>query len=246
MWCKFQTRGFPEVSRAPVVLFCQLCQHHNQSLLIFHLLELCPCFMTPSSFFSTKFLHAAFWGEQTGETVSVGLHLCPRPSDFIVFCLSYYITLLQSQHLIACNVCLWIKMVAKAGPGIPGRYGFLRGHLRSAWCTTLSQTTAASLLTALDVSADLTELGRTPVAVVSAGVKSILDIGRTLVGIFPGCWEWKQVMIYLVYRVQQWQESLVILRQLLSPRFSQTTIERMWGPYLPFSGSGAIQALGYS
>ncbi|XP_063010196.1 uncharacterized protein LOC134417189 isoform X4 [Melospiza melodia melodia] len=32
----------------------------------------------------------------------------------------------------------------------------------------------------LDVSADLTELGRTPVAVVSAGAKSILDIGRTL------------------------------------------------------------------
>lgn len=80
-------------------------------------------------------------------------------------------------------------MVAKAGPGIPGRYGFLRGHLRSPWCTMLSQTTAASLLTALDVSADLTELGRTPVAVVSAGVKSILDIGRTLeylVGI-TGC-----------------------------------------------------------
>ncbi len=35
-------------------------------------------------------------------------------------------------------------------------------------------------LVALDVSADLTELGRTPIAVVSAGVKSILDIGRTL------------------------------------------------------------------
>ncbi|XP_025054677.1 uncharacterized protein LOC102384925 isoform X4 [Alligator sinensis] len=32
----------------------------------------------------------------------------------------------------------------------------------------------------MDVSTDLTELGRTPVAVVSAGVKSILDIGRTL------------------------------------------------------------------
>ena len=32
----------------------------------------------------------------------------------------------------------------------------------------------------MDVSADLTELGRTPVAVVCAGVKSILDIGRTL------------------------------------------------------------------
>ncbi|KAG0715268.1 Pseudouridine-5'-phosphate glycosidase [Chionoecetes opilio] len=34
--------------------------------------------------------------------------------------------------------------------------------------------------TTLDVSADLTELGRTPVTVVSAGVKSILDVGRTL------------------------------------------------------------------
>ena len=33
---------------------------------------------------------------------------------------------------------------------------------------------------AMDVSADLTELGRTPVAVVSAGIKSILDIGKTL------------------------------------------------------------------
>ncbi|CAK6950857.1 uncharacterized protein zgc:136858 isoform X2 [Scomber scombrus] len=32
----------------------------------------------------------------------------------------------------------------------------------------------------LDISADLTELGRTPITVVSAGVKSILDIGRTL------------------------------------------------------------------
>ncbi|XP_050204140.1 pseudouridine-5'-phosphate glycosidase [Mercurialis annua] len=32
----------------------------------------------------------------------------------------------------------------------------------------------------MDISSDLTELGRTPVAVVSAGVKSILDIPRTL------------------------------------------------------------------
>lgn len=32
----------------------------------------------------------------------------------------------------------------------------------------------------MDISADLTELGRTPVAVVCAGVKSILDIGLTL------------------------------------------------------------------
>ena len=32
----------------------------------------------------------------------------------------------------------------------------------------------------MDISADLTELGRTPVAVICAGVKSVLDIGRTL------------------------------------------------------------------
>ena len=32
----------------------------------------------------------------------------------------------------------------------------------------------------LDISADLTELGRTPVAVISSGSKSFLDIGRTL------------------------------------------------------------------
>ncbi|XAR60330.1 hypothetical protein NMG60_11033652 [Bertholletia excelsa] len=34
--------------------------------------------------------------------------------------------------------------------------------------------------TTMDISSDLTELGKTPVAVVSAGVKSILDIPRTL------------------------------------------------------------------
>ena len=32
----------------------------------------------------------------------------------------------------------------------------------------------------MDVSADLTELARTPVTVVCAGIKSILDIPRTL------------------------------------------------------------------
>jgi pseudouridine-5'-phosphate glycosidase len=34
--------------------------------------------------------------------------------------------------------------------------------------------------TSFDISAYLNELGRTPVAVVCAGVKSILDIGKTL------------------------------------------------------------------
>ncbi|KAL6202727.1 hypothetical protein ACLB2K_026432 [Fragaria x ananassa] len=37
----------------------------------------------------------------------------------------------------------------------------------------------------MDISSDLTELGRTPVAVISAGVKSILDIPRTLEYLVP-------------------------------------------------------------
>jgi pseudouridine-5'-phosphate glycosidase len=49
----------------------------------------------------------------------------------------------------------------------------------------------------MDVSADLTELGRTPVAVVCAGVKSVLDIPRTLeyletqarIALTPGSWQ---------------------------------------------------------
>jgi hypothetical protein len=35
----------------------------------------------------------------------------------------------------------------------------------------------------MDISADLHELGRCPVGLVSAGVKSILDIGRSIVSI---------------------------------------------------------------
>ena len=35
-------------------------------------------------------------------------------------------------------------------------------------------------IAAMDISTDLTELERTPATVVSAGIKSILDIGRTL------------------------------------------------------------------
>lgn len=44
-----------------------------------------------------------------------------------------------------------------------------------------SSTQAESPPLALDISADLPELTRCPVALVSAGVKSILDIGRSVV-----------------------------------------------------------------
>lgn len=46
-----------------------------------------------------------------------------------------------------------------------------------------------------DISADLTELGRTPVAVVCAGVKSILDIGKTLEYlVFSSHWHFEQLI----------------------------------------------------
>ncbi|GFO01714.1 pseudouridine-5'-phosphate glycosidase [Plakobranchus ocellatus] len=46
--------------------------------------------------------------------------------------------------------------------------------------TKANQTYYAFLMADFDVSADLTERGRTPVAAVSYGVKSILDIPKTL------------------------------------------------------------------
>ena len=53
---------------------------------------------------------------------------------------------------------------------------------RKVRLTFLLTTPLISLhsIPAMDVSADIVELGRTPIAVVCAGVKSILDIGRTL------------------------------------------------------------------
>ncbi|KAF8807351.1 indigoidine synthase A-like protein [Phlegmacium glaucopus] len=51
---------------------------------------------------------------------------------------------------------------------------------RSDGGTTCSATLVFAALAALDISADLQELTRCPVALVSSGVKSILDIGRTL------------------------------------------------------------------
>lgn len=47
---------------------------------------------------------------------------------------------------------------------------------RAHFCTHLCRGGEATM----DISADLAELGRCPLAVVCAGVKSILDIGRTL------------------------------------------------------------------
>jgi pseudouridine-5'-phosphate glycosidase len=43
-----------------------------------------------------------------------------------------------------------------------------------------SEKITLNIAPALDISADLIELSHTPILLVSAGVKSILDIGRTL------------------------------------------------------------------
>ena len=51
--------------------------------------------------------------------------------------------------------------------------------IQCLYCTVCVNA-ICSPCTAMDVSADLTELGRTPLTVVSAGIKSILDIGLTL------------------------------------------------------------------
>lgn len=60
---------------------------------------------------------------------------------------------------------------------------------------------AAFSFAAMDISSDLTELGRTPVAVISAGVKSILDIPRTLEYlVLP--------MLILVYYEKVWHDSI--------------------------------------
>lgn len=74
--------------------------------------------------------------------------------------------LLATGHHGATTVAATMRIAALAGIGVfvtGGLGGVHRGAEDS-----------------MDVSADLTELSRTPVAVVSAGMKSILDLGRTL------------------------------------------------------------------
>ncbi|WP_265443251.1 pseudouridine-5'-phosphate glycosidase [Flexivirga meconopsidis] len=66
----------------------------------------------------------------------------------------------------ATTVAATMRLAALAGIGVFATGGLGGVHRGAA--------------TSMDVSADLTELSRTPVAVISAGVKSILDIGLTL------------------------------------------------------------------
>lgn len=70
---------------------------------------------------------------------------------------------------------------------------------------------------AMDVSADLTELGRTPVTVISSGVKSILDIRRTLEYLVTSATNrhsvnlsthkhWNVIFLYTIIIVKNYQE----------------------------------------
>ncbi|KAL0951261.1 hypothetical protein HGRIS_007975 [Hohenbuehelia grisea] len=80
---------------------------------------------------------------------------------------------------LICAAMAGIKVFATGGLG-----GVHRGGENCAFSTSYRkrdlQLIAGGLYIALDVSADLPELSRCPVGLVSAGVKSILDIGRTL------------------------------------------------------------------
>lgn len=60
----------------------------------------------------------------------------------------------------------------------------------------------------LDISADLTELARTPVIVVSAGVKSILDIPRTL--------EVLETYVFIHYQKKTFDDAVIFLSGPLS------------------------------
>ena len=71
-------------------------------------------------------------------------------------------------------------------------------------------------ISALDISADLRELGRTPVAVICAGVKSILDIGRTL--------EYLVCMKYSVHHI-----SLALLPVTLAVIIFHVTLHSTFG-----------------
>jgi len=61
--------------------------------------------------------------------------------------------------------------------------------------------------TSMDISADLTELSRTPIAVVCAGVKTVLDIPRTLeVGSPPS--DWLPKFARLIFSLCMWTYSM--------------------------------------
>lgn len=67
----------------------------------------------------------------------------------------------------------------------------------------------------MDISSDLTEFGRTPVAVVSAGAKSILDIPRTL----------EYLVIYNHYYLSQ-----IYISQFISEKISLLSNSKCLSP----------------
>lgn len=74
----------------------------------------------------------------------------------------------------------------------------------------------------MDISSDLTEFGRTPVAVVSAGAKSILDIPRTL----------EYLVIYNHYYLSQ-----IYISQFISEKISLYLTVNAFPPGITISGN---------
>lgn len=73
---------------------------------------------------------------------------------------------------------------------------------------------STNLIAAFDVSADLTELSQTPVTVVCAGIKSILDIGKTL-EVLVSFWKTTRFIIFISL-------SLSLFTSILSSELGQS------------------------
>jgi hypothetical protein len=71
----------------------------------------------------------------------------------------------------------------------------------------------------MDVSADLTELGRTPVAVVASGPKSILDIGRTLEYLVSSAYHFVCVLTHVGSTGNSWSACHLVLENKRFPVF---------------------------
>lgn len=98
---------------------------------------------------------------------------------------------LRSPRIQQSQACLWSFLNSDTyvdGAGTPVPLA-TTGAIKRIRC---SFDRIAHPRTGMDVSSDLTELGRTPVAVVCAGVKSILDIPRTLEYLVSWRTEWLQ------------------------------------------------------
>lgn len=79
------------------------------------------------------------------------------------------------RNIVFCNILIWLQGTTVSATCIAANSAGIR-----IFCTGGIGGVHRDFQDTMDVSADLFELGRTPLAVVCSGVKSILDVGKTL------------------------------------------------------------------